>query len=223
MSAPRIRGHTDEVVGSVRRVPAQDIEIAISEALIANAAVSVGSQDGTTFSRNTVEAVVGRIEVRKKHLAVHLKLDQDEGPSQIESPDDAAQPSSSNTRLLLIPWEKPSALKTILRPAEARSARVRSIKPEQRSSLIRSISLGRHWLQQIVDGTTTVTQLAAEHDCTIRQVNMTISLAFLAPSLVTAAVQGGLPRGVSVTSLRDAPPEWSKQVARLGLAPITPR
>jgi hypothetical protein len=35
--------------------------------------------------------------------------------------------------------------------------------------------------------------------CSIRQVNMTISLAFLAPKLVPAAVEGRLPRRIGVT------------------------
>jgi site-specific DNA recombinase len=48
---------------------------------------------------------------------------------------------------------------------------------------------------------------------------MTISLAFLAPSLVQAAVEGRLPRGVGIANLRDSPAEWSLQYARLGLAP----
>ncbi len=38
-----------------------------------------------------------------------------------------------------------------------------------------------------------------------RKVNMTISLAFLAPSLVKAAVEGRLPRGVNVSRLYDVP------------------
>jgi site-specific DNA recombinase len=46
---------------------------------------------------------------------------------------------------------------------------------------------------------------------------MTISLAFLAPDLVKAAVEGRLPRGIGVTRLRDAPAEWSRQYAMLGL------
>ena len=50
-----------------------------------------------------------------------------------------------------------------------------------------------------------------------RQVHMTISLAFIAPTLVQAAVEGRLPRGIGVASLRDAPAEWSLQFARLGL------
>src|SRR4051812_43748110 len=48
---------------------------------------------------------------------------------------------------------------------------------------------------------------------------MTISLAaFLSPTLVQAAVGGRLPRGVGIARLRDAPAEWSRQHAMLGLA-----
>jgi hypothetical protein len=40
---------------------------------------------------------------------------------------------------------------------------------------------------------------------------MTISLAFLAPNLVKAAVEGRLPHGIGVERLRDPPTEWRKQ------------
>ena len=53
----------------------------------------------------------------------------------------------------------------------------------------------------------------------VRQVNMTISLAFLAPDPVKAAVEGRLPRGIGVERLRDAPAEWSRQFETLGLNP----
>ena len=36
-------------------------------------------------------------------------------------------------------------------------------------------------------------EIATTENCTVRQVNMTISLAFLAPNLVQAAVDGRLP------------------------------
>src|SRR6266704_2540047 len=78
---------------------------------------------------------------------------------------------------------------------------------------------GRRRLDEIVAGTVTgVEQIAARDKCSIRQVNMTISLAFLAPDLMKAAVEGRLPRGIGVTRLRDAPAEWSRQYAMLGLA-----
>jgi hypothetical protein len=65
---------------------------------------------------------------------------------------------------------------------------------------------------------TNVEQIAATENCTVRQINMTISLAFLAPNLVQAAVDRRLPRGVGIANLLDAPAEWSLKYARLGLA-----
>jgi hypothetical protein len=46
---------------------------------------------------------------------------------------------------------------------------------------------------------------------------MMISLAFLAPDLVQAAIDGRLPRGIGVSRLFDAPAEWTRQRAMLGL------
>jgi hypothetical protein len=48
---------------------------------------------------------------------------------------------------------------------------------------------------------------------------MTISLAFLAPGLVKAAVDGRLPHGIGVARLLDeSPAVWSRQHQMLGLA-----
>ena len=70
-----------------------------------------------------------------------------------------------------------------------------------------------------VKGARTSGPLAARQKCSVRQVNMTITLAFLAPDLVRAAVEGRLPRGIGVERLRDAPAEWSRQFEALGLNP----
>ena len=58
---------------------------------------------------------------------------------------------------------------------------------------------------------------AAREGCSARQVNMTISLAFLAPDLVKAAIEGRLPHGHGVTRMRDLPAEWPRQRRMLGL------
>ena len=54
--------------------------------------------------------------------------------------------------------------------------------------------------------------------CSKRHSSMTISLAFLAPSLVKAAVDGRLPRGIGVARLFDAPVAWSREQQMLGSA-----
>jgi hypothetical protein len=52
----------------------------------------------------------------------------------------------------------------------------------------------------------------------ISDVNMTISLAFLAPDLVKAAIEGRLPHGMGVARLADLPVEWPRQYDILGLS-----
>ncbi len=61
-------------------------------------------------------------------------------------------------------------------------------------------------------------QLRREH-CSLRHVHMTLSLAFLSPMPVKAAVEGRLPRGVGVEQLRDLPIQWDRQLEALGLSP----
>jgi len=79
---------------------------------------------------------------------------------------------------------------------------------------------GRRWLDEIIAGSITdAEQLAKREHCTMRQINLTLSLAFLAPQLVKAAVEGRLPRGINIERLRDPDAEWSKQFQDLGLNP----
>jgi site-specific DNA recombinase len=81
----------------------------------------------------------------------------------------------------------------------------RPLRAETRATLVAAIARGRRWLDEMIAGTVTgVEQIAARDKCSIRQVNMTISLAFLAPELVKAAIEGRLPRGIGITRLRDA-------------------
>jgi hypothetical protein len=83
---------------------------------------------------------------------------------------------------------------------------------------VTSIACGRRWLDEIITGAVDVEQIAAREKCSVRQVNMTISLAFLSPTLVNAAIDGRLPRGIGIARLRDAPAEWTKQHTMLGLS-----
>ena len=131
------------------------------------------------------------------------------------------QAATHNGSVLLIPWCKPPSRKfrEILLPPSVSRHKVRPIKAERRTALLKAIARGRGWLDEIVSGASQgVEQIAARHKCSIRHVNMTISLAFIAPALVKAALEGRLPRGIGVATLRDAPAEWSRQFERLGLS-----
>jgi site-specific DNA recombinase len=162
-------------------------------------------------SREVLSAVVARIVVHTDQLVVQLKTDKVEDVSD-----------DSNDRLLTIPWQKPPSKRArrILLPHNVSRSTARPEQFERRVRLVSAIARGRRWLDDVVSGrVNTVAELCAREKCSVRQVNMTISLAFLAPNLVKAAVEGRLPRGIGVERLRDPSTEWSRQFAALGLNP----
>lgn len=222
VSQPMLRGGAKPLCGSVSRVPAADIEAVVSAALakhLANRTGMAGIPNG--LERDSVVDNVSRIEVRKNQLAVRLKSPATEGAQDQDTGRTPSGPDQNDAgSWLLIPWCKPPLKKAreILLPASAQRGQVRPIKAERRVALIRSIARGRAWLDEIVSGRASgIEQIAARNKCSPRHVNMTISMAFIAPALVKAAIEGRLPRGIGVASLRDAPAEWSRQFARLGL------
>jgi hypothetical protein len=155
--------------------------------------------------------LIAGIVVHKDRLVVRFKSDQTDEAS--DRPD---------AQLLTIPWQKPPSKRSrrILLPHNASRSEVRPEQFERRARLVSAIARGRQWLDDVVSGrVTTVAELCAREKCSVRQVNMTISLAFLAPDLVKAVVEGRLPRGIGVERLRDPPTEWGRQFEALGLNP----
>ena len=85
----------------------------------------------------------------------------------------------------------------ILGPESAALQGARPIRSEIRATLVASIARGRRWLNELIANPATTTESIAERDrCSVRKVNMMISLAFLAPELVKAAIDGKLIMGV---------------------------
>ena len=119
-----------------------------------------------------------------------------------------------------ISWQKaPSSRRCeILVPVSAAAHQVRPIPSENRALLVASIARGRRWLYELASAPDiTVEAMAAREGCSARKVNMTISLAFLAPDLVKAAIEGRLPHRMGVARLCELPAEWSRQHHILGL------
>ena len=215
VSLPHLQGKSKTAsVGSVSRIPAAGIEGTIvrtlHEHLIAQKE-KPSSSSAQAGDRKLILQHVARIDVHAHHLTIQFK------------PGDGEEiPDSPDGLLLSIPWQKPSSRKSreILVPHGVAQNEIRPNRIERRARLVKAISRGRRWLDEIVSGSVTdVQQIAARQKCSVRQVNMTISLAFLAPDLVRAAVEGRLPRGIGVERLRDAPTEWSRQFEVLGLNP----
>jgi site-specific DNA recombinase len=95
---------------------------------------------------------------------------------------------------------------------------MRPIRSESRALLVALIARARRWLDELItDPAANTKSIADREGCSVRGVNMTISLAFLAPDLVKAAIDGRLPHGMAVVRLSDMPAEWSGQHMMLGL------
>jgi site-specific DNA recombinase len=215
VSLPHLHGESKTAsVGSVSRIPATDIEDIIvkslQEHLIAQKE-KPSSSSTQVENRKVLQDSITRIDVHENHLAIRLKPADHEGT-----------PDSTDDHLLPIPWQKTPSKKArqILLPHGVPRNEVRPTRIERRARLVNAIARGRRWLDEVVSGSVAgVEQIATRQKCSVRQVNMTISLAFLAPDLVRAAVEGRLPRGIGVERLRDAPSEWSRQFEALGLNP----
>ena len=203
LSSPLVQGHAERA-GSVRRVPASEIETLVTDA------VRKRRKDLTAVTDcELINTYVARVEVQATRLAINLVR---KGKQKASRKTDKAT--------FYIPWKK-NALRRrreLIAPVSS-GQDVRPIRSETRVALVTSIACGRRWLGEIVTGNVAdAEQIAAREKCSVRQVNMTISLAFLSPTLVKAAIDGRLPRGIGVARLRDATAEWPKQHAMLGLA-----
>ena len=203
LSSTLLQGQAERS-GSVRRIPATEIDALVIRSVLDHLKPSAPIDD-----RSLVDTHVARVEVQPEQLVI-----------QLAQPERTNRKGARAVKTLRVPWHKtPSKRRReILLPDALDPQHARPIRSETRATLVASIARGRRWLNELVDDAkASVESIAKRERCSVRQVNMTISLAFVAPDLVKAAIEGRLPRGIGVTRLRDAPVEWSRQHAMLGL------
>jgi site-specific DNA recombinase len=203
LSAALVQGAAERA-GSVRRVPAADIEVLVIRSARAHLQLSPTIDD-----RSLVNTHIARVDVQSHQLVIKLV------------PQAAANPQKQgDDGVLHVDWQKTISTRRreIIVPEGAVPQYARPIRAETRATLIASIARGRRWLAELLaDATANAESIAGRERCSIRKVNMTVSLAFLAPDLVKAAIDGRLPQGMGVARLADLPPEWSVQHQMLGL------
>jgi site-specific DNA recombinase len=201
VSSALIQGRP-QAAGSVARVPAAKVEATIVDAVRRQIGPDAPSDD-----TEMIAAYVQRIEVRRAEITISL-LSEDQATD------------GGNTFVLTLPWSKTSHRRhrDVIVPDGESQVEARPIRSDIRVKLVTAIARGRQWLSEIEAGTATIEGIATRQACSKRHVHLTISLAFLAPSLVKAAVDGRLPQGIGVARLFDAPVAWSRQHQMLGLA-----
>jgi hypothetical protein len=139
--------------------------------------------------RSLINTYIARIEVESKQLVIWL--------AQVQA---TKHQWPIGKGVLYVPWHKtPSKQRReILLPDGIEPEHARAIRSETRATLVASIARGRRWLEELVASPTADAEAIAKREgCSIRKINMTVSLAFLAPDLFRAAIEG-----------RACPEEW---------------
>jgi hypothetical protein len=198
ISLPLLDGRPEEA-GSAARVPAAEIERVVADAVRRELALVPEVSD-----RELIESYVARVEVHATTVLI-----------------DVMEPDA-NSKTLRIPWQKPlfKRRREVLAPASGNRQDPRPIRADARGRLVAALSRGRKWLDQILSGSVkSIEEIARREGCSPRRVNMMLSLAFLAPDLTKAAIDGRLPRGIGIARLCDLPASWAEQFRRLGITP----
>ncbi len=192
VSAPLNQGRREDV-GSVPRVPAPEIETLVVNALQQRASALNEERPESMSGADAVREFVEKIVVQRGAVELELK---GEGNSP-----------------LTLPWAPPPPTRRRdVIPVGGQLDVDEPIRSETRARLLEGIARGRSWLDELLLGQMTDTkQIAVREGCSDRSVRMTLSLAFLNPKLVTAAVEGRLPGSAGSATFFDASPQWSDQ------------
>jgi len=201
VSAALLQGRREDA-GSVPRVPAPDVEAVVIKALrqiAGGAALSGNGQDGARTDRDLIDVRVDKIVIRKDAIEITARNTGSNGP---------AAP-------VFVPWSPApvSRRREITLPAGLDRANQCPIRAESRARLVEGIAKARLWLNELMEGRVTDTKEIADREgCSERSIRMILSLAFLTPAIVRAALDGTLAKGHGVSTLLELPTDWQTQM-----------
>lgn len=203
-------GRKDEA-GIVSRVPAFEIEELVREAL-RPWFPKADDAEATPIELTNLRDHVDRIDVLAGEIKITLRRKANpENDQQIEH--------AQESQVLTVPWSKsPTRRRKELLGNEANNGARRSMRTETRWRLLKAAAQARIWLNRLItDQTIDIERIATEQGLSERSVRSTLSLAFLSPEIIEVAINGDLPRGITVSQMTDLPPDWQEQRRALGL------
>ncbi len=179
-SSAATQGRHDQA-GSVPRVSAPDIEAAVLEVLRQSREVH-GSEGGG--DEELVRSALDRATLTAGFVDLRLRT----VGGEFEDRRIAWSAPRNRQRRLVID----SPCEVTPSPIDATA----------RARLLMAIVKARTWLQELINSDlSTIGEIAKRENCTERSVRMTLSLAFLPPTIIKAAIDGSLERTASITKL----------------------
>jgi site-specific DNA recombinase len=156
-------------------------------------------------SQTDIRNLIDRVAIGRATIRIQL--------SEVAEENDSA-------RILTLPWTRPSHYRKreIIHGANDAKTYARPMPANARAILIEALRDAHRWLDELLsDPRLTLESLASREGKSERSIRMTLSLAFLAPEIVKAAVERRLPRGSGLKRLVDLPMAWPDQWCALGL------
>ncbi len=197
--------------GSAARVPAPEIEKRVADAIGGR----VEADDRAAILRAAIE----RVTISRTAITIQLT---------------SAVATESRDRTLTVRWTAPSPTRRreILQGEGAQTASIRPMREKARVGIVKGLRDAHRWLDELMaDRHQSIETIAAREGRTERSIRMTLSLAFLAPTIIKTAIEGRMPRGFGVNRLADATPcarrifterfddnilkPWARRTARL--------
>jgi site-specific DNA recombinase len=173
-----------------------------------------GSQDHPSeIGREAVLRRVRRVEVRSGAVLIELALAPEEQTNGIDV--------AASTRLITVPWSPPPGrvARTVMAPPSDTSDRHIPMRADTRETLLVAIAKARRWLGELSSHrVANFGEISAREGCSERYVRSILPLAFLAPEVIKAALDGRLPDSYGVSRLAaNSPPKWDEQKRSLCL------
>ncbi|MGD9922209.1 MAG: recombinase family protein [Pseudorhodoplanes sp.] len=180
--------------GCISRVSAPDVEAAVMATVQKKSTTRRTASDAPLgYDVDQIGHCIDRVIVCAEKLEVSVQIG-DEG-----------------SEIIYVSWTPtiPTRRRAIIMPRGLENGSTRPIRSETRARLIEAIAKARLWVEELVSGDVKSTaQIAAREKCSERAVRMTVSLAFLAPQIVEAAVAGQLSDHVGTMGLVNPLLEW---------------
>jgi hypothetical protein len=198
--------------GSCPRVPAEAIEAAVVQALADHRTDHGVSGEGTGGEApdTRLPEAIERVVIGTAQIAITIRADvEGDMNSTIEVP---WTPASPRRQRAIIPCA-----------GEGTDTALRPMRVEAHAKLIEGLRLAHGWLDELFNDPEASTRSIAEREGrSERSVRMLLSLTFVDPAVVTAALERRLPRGFGMSRLTDLPPDWTDQRRTLGLPATGP-
>lgn len=212
VSAPLL-GHGDKPVGSVSRIPARAIE----ELVCDRVRTILGVQQDETLAGRDIRAAVERIVLAQTcvHLTIHTSnrrvcLDQ------LQAATDSIQRRNGHAEIRInIRLKKRGGERIIVDP-DGRSVLTDNC-PDPK--LVRSLAQAYAWRDALETGAHgSIYAVARSAGCDPRYVRKLLRLAYLAPDIMEAILDGRQPASLELQHLTDRrlPRDWASQRSRLG-------